>query len=340
MDFYRLSIMDLSLNGRQPMKSFTGRFIMVYNGEIYNKEELKKKINTKKLKGTSDTEILLNLFEKYSFKFLDYLDGMYSFVIYDTKNNKLFFARDRFGIKPLYYFENENYFFFSSEIKPIIDYTKNSDLNSKSVYDFFMNQRMDHFDNTFFKNINSVEPAQYGQINNNKIKLSKYWNINSPNLNINDKNALSKLKNLFSEAVKNHLLSDVNVGLFLSGGTDSTALAHKISEYKKDITTYTYDFVNSGKYGELSKAKKISNQLNLKNLNCEIDSKYVKKNFDKLTETLESPFTSIRLFGDFNLYEKCSTNKTKVILIGHGGDELLAGYKYNQLAHFKERNYT
>ena len=97
MDFYRLSILDLSLNGRQPMKSFSGRYIIVFNGEIYNKDKLRNKINSKKLKGTSDTEILLNLFEKFHFKFLNFLDGMFSFVIYDTKSNKLYFARDRFG---------------------------------------------------------------------------------------------------------------------------------------------------------------------------------------------------------------------------------------------------
>ena len=338
MDFYRLSILDLSSNGRQPMKSFSGRYVIVYNGEIYNKEKLKKKINFKKLKGTSDTEILLNLFEKYRLKCLDYLDGMYSFVIYDTKDNKLYFARDRLGIKPLYFFENENFFFFSSEIKPIINYTNKNNLNPKSVYDFFINQRMDHFDKTFFKNVRSIEPAQFGKIYNNKIRLGKYWNIVKPTMNIDDGKALNTLKKLFSDSVENHLLSDVDVGLFLSGGSDSTALAHNIRKFQKKITTYTYDFVGSGKYGELSKAEKISKRLNMKNINCLIKPNYIKDNFDKLTEILESPFTSIRLFGDFKLYEKCKRNNTKVILVGHGGDELLAGYKYNELANQKENN--
>ncbi len=334
MDFYRLNILDLSRNGRQPMESFSGRYVIVFNGEIYNKDNLKKKINFNKLRGSSDTEVLVNLFEKYKFKMMDFLEGMFSFVIYDKKLKKIFVGRDRFGMKPLYYLENNDYFIFSSEIKPIIKFSGRKKIDEKSAYNFFFNQRMDYDGTSFFKDIKSLPPASVALVDETNFKIKKYWQIVRKNIILSQKDVEEKLKLLLDNSIKQHLLSDVNVGLFLSGGTDSTILAKNLSDISTKFKTYTYDFLGSGKYGETNKAKKTAKLLNLKNTNVMIGPDYIIQNFNRIIETLESPFTSIRLFGDFKLYDQCKLDKTKVVLLGQGGDEIFSGYKYNNFAHY------
>ena len=177
MCFYRLSIRDLSLKGRQPMFSFTKKNIILFNGEIYNSKSLKNRIDQKKLLGNSDTEILVNLFEKYKQNSLDDLKGMFSFVVYDFEKKKCFLARDRFGIKPLYYYNDENYLIVSSEIKPILSFTKKVEFNDSSFGDFFFKGHMDHGENTFFKNIKSLAPAHYKIISKTTEQTKRYWNI-------------------------------------------------------------------------------------------------------------------------------------------------------------------
>ena len=179
-NFFRLSIQDLSTHGRQPMISNSKRYIIVFNGEIYNKLQLRVKFNFRNLKSNSDTEIILKLFEKLNNKCLDHLDGMFSFVIYDKLRNEVFLARDRFGIKPLYYYESKNYIFFSSEIKPILKFKEKFIFNNQQIFDFFLRQRMDHENQTFFSDILALPPSFYGKIKKNyEIKLFKYWNINA-----------------------------------------------------------------------------------------------------------------------------------------------------------------
>ena len=333
MDFYRLKIQDLSNKGRQPMESLSGRFVIVFNGEIYNKEVLKRKINFKKLKGTSDTEILVNLFEKYKFEMMKYLEGMFSFVIFDKKTKKLFVARDRFGIKPLYYCNDKKFTIISSEIKPILKFTDQTKLDKKSAFEFFFNQRMDFNEKTFFENVKSLPPASVAVFDKENINIERYWSIQGNNIISNKKEVSQKFEYLLNKSIKQHLLSDVDIGLFLSGGTDSTILAKYLFDNNLKFKTYTYDFLSSGKYGESAKANKIAKILNLENIQTVIEPNYVMENFNTMIQTLESPFTSIRLFGDYKLYEICKFNKSKVILLGQGGDEIFSGYTYNTLAH-------
>ena len=143
MIFYRLSIIDQSKNGRQPMISPSNRYVIVFNGEIYNARELKFKINNiSHLKGSSDTEILINLYEIYGKRMLKFLKGMFSFIIYDKIHDNIFSVRDRFGIKPLYYFKDENQILFSSEIKPILSYLKNFTFEKESFANFFLSKSL------------------------------------------------------------------------------------------------------------------------------------------------------------------------------------------------------
>jgi asparagine synthase (glutamine-hydrolysing) len=334
--FYRLSIRDITILGRQPMYSQDKSKVIVFNGEIYNSKKLLHLIDKRNIRGTSDTEVLLNLYQKLGPKCLDYIKGMFSFVIYDIKENTFFSARDRFGIKPINYFENENNLIISSETKPILNYIKKIDINYQAFGDFLIRGYMDHDDQTFFKNIKQVEPGHYKIFFPTKSKNICYWSIDSTNKknNLNLENIKKKLKSLWNLSINEHLESDVKIGTFLSGGTDSSAITHLCKKkLNYNFKTFTYDFSDNTKnqYGESKFAKKFARKNRLENICTTISPVYIKNNFDKTIKILESPFTSVRIFGTKKLYETVRNSGLKVILEGYGGDEMLAGYDYNFL---------
>ena len=242
--FYRLSIIDLSWRGHQPMKTRDERFVILYNGEIYNYKDLKRKYNLKP-KGNSDTEIILLLFEKIGPNMVKELEGMFSIVIFDSLKNKCHFFRDRFGIKPLYYLDLVEKVLLSSEIKPLLNYTKNI-INPKKSLDFFLKQSMDHDEETFLKKIKTIQPSTFGEINSNSFKIRKYWNFTSnKKKNQNLTNNKKKILSLFSSAVEKHLISDRELGFFFSGGTDSLSIVSEAQKFKKFSKLFTYNFLST-----------------------------------------------------------------------------------------------
>ena len=328
--FFRLSILDLSKKANQPMRSQSGKFLILFNGEIYNFLELKKKYNLI-TRTNSDTEIILLLFEKFGPNMVEMLDGMFSILIYDQENNLCYFFRDRFGIKPLYYFETEEKIIFSSEIKPLLNYSKKK-INSKKILDFFLKQSMDDDNQTLFESIKSIEPSSYGYVSNNITKINKYWKFekkekSSLTLSQEKKN----IEKLFSSSVQKHLISDRKVGFFFSGGTDSLSILSKTKNYIKSPKLFTYNFLSNNGiyYGEFEKAKKISKDLKLKIDITTITPKKIVDNFSKVIDVCESPITSIRQICDFFLFKRFKSLNIPVAIIGHGGDELLGGYDYN-----------
>lgn len=332
--FYRLSILDSSVNGMQPMLSRDKRYLLLFNGEIYNAPELRKKFNKGLFLGHSDTEILLHYLIKYREKALNYLDGMFSFVYYDKIKKQLIIARDRFGMKPLYYYDSVKYLILSSEIKPILKYENIDKANSKSVAQFFFKGSIDHQETTLFDRIKSLEPGHFAKIDEKNFSIKKYWDIRDHKIKYENKieKETPKLKRLINNSVKKHLLSDHEVGLFLSGGTDSTALAHLISKNTKTkLKTFTYGFTNEKSFNEIKSAKQTVSNLEIENHSILIKAKDIIKNIDSMVKQLESPFTSIRLFGMKKLYEVAKSKKIKVIIEGDGGDEILGGYDYNYL---------
>ena len=330
--FYRLSIRDLSKYGRQPMFSKSKKYVMVFNGEIYNTEEIKSKFGLKNLHGNSDSEVLLEFLESYGIERINNIKGMFSVVLYDLESKKILALRDRFGIKPLYYLKTDSYILFSSEIKPLLKYSKLNKINNSSLLSFFLKGQIENDKNTLFDKIKSLEPANYLISSKSRFTINTYWKlnnkVNSENLPEAKDKILSKLKN----SLNSHLISDKKVGLFLSGGTDSATIAKILKNYgKSKFDTFTYDFNNNNGYSELEKAKFISKELKIKNFHCEVSAGYVIDNFEKIVRIIESPITSLRLFGVMKLYETVKKNKIDVILEGHGGDEMLGGYKYNYL---------
>ena len=314
--FFRLSIRDLSKNGSQPMWDYNKKYLIVFNGEIYNTNKLRKLVNFKNLKGTSDTEILINLYSKFGPKILEIIEGMYSFIIYDKIKNKCIVARDRFGIKPLYFFNDNKKIIFSSEIKPILKYKKNIHFSEKAFKDFFLKGYLDHGEDTFFKDICSLKPGHYLTVENNNIKIRKYWDIRDKKESKYKKNnKLKDIKELINNSIKSHLISDREVGLFLSGGTDSSSISQIMKKkLNSKLRTFTYDFQNNEKFSELKKAKKISKAFGMINYSETVKPKDIIKNMKYLCKKLESPFTSIRLFGVDKLYELAARKKIKVMV--------------------------
>jgi len=326
--------LDLSDHAMQPMTDINKNYLLIFNGEIYNFKDLNSSyLSDKKFNLNSDTSTLFNMLIKYKEKALNYIDGMFSFVFFDLRKKKIIFARDRFGIKPLYYKYDNNNFIFSSEIKPILKFEKDKTINQRTVIDFFLKGSMDHDEKTFFKSVKSLCPGHYGVIKKNELKINKYWSLINKKIKIQSENDIIKnLKDLFDKSVNKHILSDRKIGLFLSGGADSTALAFMLAKkLKENFSTYTYGFKNDKKFSEIKKAKLTINNLNVSNTSSEITAKYVINNMEKMVNILESPFTSIRLFGVEALYKHLKNRETKVILEGDGGDELFGGYDYNFL---------
>ena len=343
MGFNRLSIIDLSNKGAQPFQENNSNQVLVFNGFISNSEELKLSIlNNKKylFKGQSDTEILFKLLDNYGDKTFDYIRGMYSFVSYNKKKNSLLVARDPIGIKPLYYFEDQNLFIFSSEIKPIIQFTKKKNISNESVLNYFFAGSQDFSSKTFFSDVNSIKSGSYLKINNNRVTSYKsFFNLYDDTQKykrLSKKLSYQIYEKKFSQLINEYIYSDVNCGSFLSSGIDSSYIAKTMSKkLNYNIETFTYGFQNF--LSEDIAAKKFAKNYNLKSNIIALSPLDVINNIEKVIKKIESPITSIRLIAVDKLYSLVKKKNIKVILEGTGGDEALGGYKYNFYQYLKDK---
>lgn len=341
--FFRLSIQDISENGLQPMFDYTKRFMLLFNGEIYNYKSLKKELDFKNFKSNSDTEVLLYTLIEKGLESLKSIEGMFSFVLYDFKKKEVSFGRDRLGIKPLYYTKYNNSFLLSSEIKPLIPFQSNFKINDQAFLNFFFKGSTDFNQNTFVKNIFAVPSGQCGKINKNNIKFINYWNLKENIKKIKYSQTFNerkdKLNDLLQNSIQKHLTSDRKLGLFLSGGTDSNAMLNLTLGKTTDSTlqTFTYGFKDKTKYSEINRMKKITKSQKIVSNLSYLNPKDVINNFDKISKIIEGPFTSIRIFAMKNLYNLAKKKNCSVILEGDGGDEIFAGYDYNVYSYLKDK---
>ncbi len=336
----RLSIIDLSKSGKQPMSNEDGRIWIIYNGEIYNfksiREELEKKGH--RFKSNTDTEVLLHLYEEHSKnnsfdKMLNQLNGMFSFCIYDLKKRKLFLARDRIGIKPLYYYLNNKNkkFMFSSEIKAILENKSiKREINKKAI-SYFLSFRANTSEKTLFQDIYKLMPGNYliYDLKQKKlIKKQKYWDINFSNKTnykkYSEKYYVEKLKSLLLDSVKKRLMSDVPFGAYLSGGIDSGTIVSLMNKFcSKPVETFSVGF-DTTKYNELNDAKFLAEKLstNHHELIIKEDSvKHLPEIIYQQDEPMADP-TSLPIY----LLSKFAKKRCTVILTGEGSDEIFAGY--------------
>jgi asparagine synthase (glutamine-hydrolysing) len=332
----RLSIRDLSFLGNQPMLSSCGGYMIVYNGEIYSHSELKEELIKKgvQFKSTTDTEIILESISKFGFKeTLLKLNGMFAIAVYDKKRDKLFLARDRIGIKPLYWGKIENNFFFGSELKSIKKFFSFKNILSKIAINYFIKWGFITAPLCIYKNIYKLIPGEFIEVDNNiNIIQNKYWglseNIKNQDLkksNLNFEESLSGLENLIDDSVKKTLVSDVPLGCFLSSGIDSTIVTYFAKKNsKKKIKTFSVGFSES-EFNESEEAKEIAKYIGTEHHNIYFSNQDIITHFDALDEIYDEPFADPSQLPT-SLISEYSKKSVSVILSGDGGDELFGGY--------------
>ena len=326
----RLSIIDVSEKSKQPMTSLNKRYTIVFNGEVYNFKEIKSQLKKKgvKFSSTGDTEVLLNGYIYYGEKILNYLRGMFALCIFDNKKKTFFIARDRVGIKPLYYYHKNGKFIFSSEIKSILNLVKKYTLNIDAVSSY-ISFRYPVCEQTFFNEIKELQPANYLKFQNNKILIKEYWSLKKLFLNKKKyslQNSQKKLKKELEKSIKYRTISDVPVGAFLSGGLDSSLLVSIMSKKKyvgKKFNTYTVGIKkdpNEFRYANLIKKK-----YNLSHKEILIDRKKYLSSIKKLIGFKDAPLGIPNEILIYYMTKKMKKDIT-VVLSGEGADEIFAGY--------------
>ena len=254
----RLKVVDLDEKSNQPFKSANGKYIIIFNGEIYNYKELKKNYNIK-TNTNSDTEVIVELFSKVGVKSFNLLDGMFSIAIYDIHNSKLYLSRDPFGIKPLYYSLKNKKLIFCSEIKGIINQNSHFNQNDKSIIDFIKWGGLDHSNQTWFKNIFSLNPGSFIVIDKKFLIVEKKFYFLNAAVNkkkIKKKDIPYQFKTLLNKSVKDQSETVRSIGSNLSGGVDSSIVTMFLHDNKKKIDTYTFGY-NEKKYDERRFAKNV-----------------------------------------------------------------------------------
>ncbi len=334
----RLSILDLSDAGRQPMVSDCGDYMVIANGEIYNYLELKHELEIKgyKFKSQSDTEVLLIGFMEWGMTdLLERIDGMYAFAIYDHKNKDVFLVRDRYGIKPIYYSIIDGNICWASELKSIVYYYDGKLTVDKTALFDFLTYLYVPSPKTAYKNVFKLRPANYLKFNLNsgEYDIIKYWSIPLEEGTRNDEDQIKDIFNNLSEEVKKQLVADVPVGFFSSGGLDSSIIISLAKKYREDLNTYNVSF-NSENSDESYYANLFSRYIGA-NLETIEYSDRIEEDFSKLRNWFDEPYADTSCFPTF-LVSSLASKKSTVVLTGDGADEMFGGYKWYSL--FKRLN--
>lgn len=323
----RLSIQDLSVAGHQPMYSACGKFVIIFNGEIYNHLELRQKLESIDWKGHSDTETIVNYLAKFGIESVKDFNGIFGFVLLDLKNKKLFIARDRYGVKPIYYYNNNNMLLFSSEIRPIrklIDSKVDKD-NLATL----LKLRFNPSPTTLFENIQKLRAGHILEydLKTQKSTISSFIIPLSIKNNISFENAIKKYGELFEQAIKRQLLADVEVGILLSGGVDSALVAYYAQKYsEKPIKTFTIGFSEDDDSDETFDARETARILGTEHYEIKISDEQFESVFQKCIDIVEEPLGTTSIIPMYYLNELVASHGIKVVLSGQGADEPLGGY--------------
>ncbi len=340
----RLQIIDLNERSDQPMYSKNKNYLLTYNGEIFNYLNLKKKLMQEGVifETTSDTEVLLKSYEFWGKDCIKKFEGMFAFAIYDFKKKELVVARDRSGIKPLYYSFKSGNFIFSSEVDPIVNLLDKVTLNPKSI-NSFLSFRYVINNETFLNEIKELPPGKVLLFKNKRIKIKSYWSLKiKSNNSLSEEEISYELNDKVNKSVKNHLISDVPVASFLSGGLDSSVItyeASKLSNYK--INSFVIK-LESGDRSDSDHAKLLAKKFNTNHNEIYISKKMY---FDKLNQILNNSSYPSGVPNEIaiNIASNIIKQKNSVILTGEGADELFGGYgrifsSYNDFELLKKNN--
>jgi len=326
----RLSILDLSSAGHQPMSY--ENLVIVFNGEIYNFEEIKKELSDEYLfESHTDTEVVLKAFHKWGVDAIKRFIGMFAFVIYDKSKKELFLFRDRVGVKPLYYYFDGKDFLFASELKPIIEYKKNLQINKDALYEFFQFGYISS-NLSIFEKCYKLPAGHYATFNiqNLTFKIQEYWSIipffEKPKLKRKEDDLVDELESILIESFKYRMVADVPVGVFLSGGIDSSIVAAILQKHYGDIHTFTIGF-KEAKYNEANWAKKVAKHLGTKHTEKYLNSSEAKEILDYFVKIYDEPFGDSSGIPTTLVSQIAKESGVKVVLSADGGDEIFCGYE-------------
>lgn len=335
---HRLSIIDLDERSNQPYYSDDKSFVTVYNGELYNYQEISKEFQIER-NTSSDTEVLLKSFVQDKYQAIKKWNGIFATAILDIKSKALYFARDRFGVKPLYFYEDDDVLVFASEAKVILNWLP------KFNIDFDVLGQFTWFGNTtglktIAKGLEKFKPGNLYKFDLEKkcfVEREEYWSLSSiSEIQISEHDAIIRTRELLEKGIKRQLVADVPIGILLSGGIDSSSIvAYASRHYTEKIDTYSveYDY-NIGGKSELAKAAMIAKKFDTNHHELRVETKDVVKIFTDLVYQYDEPFADPASIPLFQLANACKSNK-RVILQGDGGDELFAGYRrYNVMNDF------
>lgn len=318
----RLSVIDLSPSGHQPMTY--GSYTIVYNGEIYNFEEIRAELGESDFRGHSDTEVLLRAYIKWGTECIQKLRGMFAFAVWDSDKKELFLCRDRVGVKPLYWYFDDEHFMFASELKAFYANDDFKKVIDKSALSEFLSFGYISAPKTILENCHKLTPGHFLKIDKNKqITITQYWN---PKAHYERKQdfSLKKLSALLDESFALRMVSDVPVGLFLSGGVDSSLVAASLAKQGFKPDTFTIGFADE-RFDESSYAARVADVLGLKNTTFIFDPSSAEDLIRKLAYIYDEPFGDSSALPTMFLAANTRKN-VKVSLSADGADELFGGY--------------
>ncbi|RKS01910.1 asparagine synthase (glutamine-hydrolyzing) [Flavobacterium sp. 102] len=330
----RLSIIDLSAAGNQPFFSDCGNFVLIFNGEIYNYLELRKLLQPKyTFKTQSDTEVLLNAYREWGEKCLDQCNGMFAFAIWNLKEQTLFAARDRFGVKPFYYFFDQNDFYFASEINTLFAADIAKIPNEKVWLNFFSEGSYGLPNETFWTNIHQLEAGHFLTLKNNHLQIKKWYHFEERIVKLQnhfEQNEEDYITNLLLKAINFRFRADVPIGFNLSGGLDSSTLLALIDQQNIDKSTIeAFTFVtNDERYDELPWVKLMLEQRPYHLNVCSLSANEIPDLASKMAQHQAEPYGGVPTIAYAKIFKTASEKGVKVLLDGQGSDEAWAGYDY------------
>lgn len=340
----RLSILDLSSLGHQPMSTIDGRLTIIFNGEIYNYKELRDELVRKGLqfRTQTDTEVLLQAWSYWGEETIHKLNGMFSFVIVDRRESLIWCVRDAFGIKPFYYSMDENRFRFASEIPALLEmYPKKPPYNIQSCYNYLMFGMYGQGIETFYEGIEQLPAGHLLKLDLKQPRYNpvakKWWN---PSLRehsqISFQEASEKIRSLFLENIRLHLRSDVPLGAALSGGIDSSAVVCSMRKLYPDMPIHTFSYIPAGSDANEEKWIDLVNErVGAIPHKIEFTSEELLQDLDDLIQTQGEPFSSTSIYAQYRVFKKAKESGITVTLDGQGADELLAGYDGYPIPRFR-----
>lgn len=325
----RLSIIDVAACSNQPMLNDSETLVLTFNGEIYNYLLLKQKLIAEfqcSFKTNSDTEVLLKLYECYGIDMLDMITGMFVFALYDFTLNRLFIARDRMGKKPLYYAHINQTFIFGSELKAVLQHPQVSKEYNLAAINQYLTFDYTPTPLSLYKQVYKLEPAHYLLYQHHELKIDCYWQYHfTTNYKISFKDAQEHLDHLLNEATKKRLMSDVPLGIFLSGGLDSSTIAYYAQKNStQKIKTFSIGFEDPS-YDEKDYAIQVSKHLNTEHYVEILSAEKTVQFMSEIFKNLDEPFADASIIPTYYL-SKFTRQHVTVALGGDGSDELLAGY--------------